>query len=119
MVSVYFNPNSMQTSRNGRIDQSRLLHVADVDVETLNQAFHAMQNGRDEWVDHPRVTVKPGLEETIARSLSPGDVLEQDGQRYLLLVVGYHPLKPGDSQGPTAAQAFEADLKTRRTRPLP
>lgn len=117
MVSVYFNPDSMQTSRNGRIDQSKLLPVADVEVETLNQAYHAMQNGRDEWVDHPRVTVKPGLEETIARSLSPGDVLEQDGQHYLLLVVGYHPLKPEDTQGPTAVEAFEADLAVRRTRP--
>lgn len=106
MVSVYFNPNSMQTSLDGVIDQGKLLHVADVDVPTLGKAYSAMQNGQEDWVDHPRVTVQPGLEETFARSLSAGDVLELDGQRYLLLVVGYHPLQPGDTQGPTAEEAF-------------
>lgn len=116
MVSVYFNPDSMQTSRDGVIDQTKLLHVADVDVSTLGQAYHAMQNREEEWVDHPRVTVQPGLEETFARSLSAGDVLELDGQRYLLLVVGYHPLQPGDTQCPTAAEAFQVDLDARRAR---
>ena len=119
MVSVYFNPDSMQTSLDGVIDQGKLLHVADVDVATLGQAYHAMQNDQEDWVDHPRVTVQPGLEETFARSLQAGDVLELDGQRYLLLMVGYHPLQPGDTQGPTAAEAFKADLEARRERREP
>lgn len=88
--------------------------MADVDAQTLGQAYHAMQNREDEWVDDPRVTVQPGLEEIFARSLSAGDVLELDGQRYLLLMVGYHPLQPGDTKGPTAAEAFQADLNARR-----
>ena len=92
MVSVYFNPDSMQTSQDGRIDQSKLLH------------------------DDPRVTVKPGLEETFARSLSAGDVLEVDGQRHLVLLLGYHPLQPGDTQGPTSGEVFQADLKARKVR---
>lgn len=100
----------------GLIDQSKLLHVADVDVATLGQAYHAMQNGREEWVDDPRVTVKPGLEETIARSLSAGDVLEVDGQRHLVLLLGYHLLQPGDTQGPTSGEVFQADLKARKVR---
>ena len=116
MVSVYVNPDSMQTSLDGVIDQGKLLHVADVDAQTLGQAYHAMQNTEDEWVDDPRVTVQPDLEETFARSLQAGDVLELDGQRYLLLMVGYHPLQPGDTKGPTAAEAFKADLNTRRAR---
>lgn len=81
MVSVYFNPDSMQTSLDGVIDQAKLLHVADVDVATLGQAYHAMQNGQEEWVNHPSVTIQPGLEETFASSLGAGDVLELDGQR--------------------------------------
>jgi hypothetical protein len=81
MIRVYFNPDYTQGSQTIKIEN--LLHVADVDVPDLRTAFELCQNSDTPWTDQPEVTPLAAVAEG-TRSVAPGDVLEMEGEWYLV-----------------------------------
>lgn len=85
MVRVYFNPDytlaSPMTSETIKVEN--LQHIADVEVADLRAAFELCQNSDLPWTElpevHPEAVVANGT-----RSVAPGDVLELDGEWYLI-----------------------------------
>ncbi|SDG17375.1 hypothetical protein [Chitinophaga filiformis] len=85
MVRVYFNPDytldSPLTDDDVKIEN--LQHIADVDVNDLREAFELCQNTDQPWTSRsevrPDAVVADGT-----RSVAPGDVLEFEGEWYLV-----------------------------------
>ncbi len=83
MIKVYHNPEFLNySSSKSSIDMNQLIHVATLDVSSLEDAYIATQNTDEPW--------QP---ETFARSTSVGDVMEKDQQFYVVDNCGFEPLK--------------------------
>jgi len=85
MVRVYFNPDytldSPLTDDDVKIEN--LQHIADVDVNDLREAFELCQNTDQPWTS--KSEVKPdAVVADGTRSVAPGDVLEFEGEWYLV-----------------------------------
>jgi hypothetical protein len=85
MVKVYFNPDYMLASpmTSEIIKVEHLQHIADVDVPDLRTAFELCQNSDLPWTELPEVLPVAAVAGG-TRSLAPGDVLELDGEWYLI-----------------------------------
>ena len=85
MVRVYFNPDytlaSPMTSEEVKIEN--LQHIADVDVPDLRTALEICQNTDTAWTEQPEVTPEAAVAAG-TRSVAPGDVLELDGEWYIV-----------------------------------
>jgi hypothetical protein len=85
MVRVYFNPDYMlaspMTSEEVKIEN--LQHIADVEVADLRAAFEICQNTDTPWTEQQEVKPEAAVA-TGTRSLAPGDVLEMDGEWYVI-----------------------------------
>lgn len=98
MIAVYFNPDFLSAFALDQqpIDETKLMHVANVDTDDLDRAWMLVQHGTVDWTTRPEVEVLPGLMRVGSRSLSVGDVLERDEQRYQIGVAGFYLLpSPG------------------------
>ncbi|SFD62341.1 hypothetical protein SAMN05518672_102663 [Chitinophaga sp. CF118] len=85
MVRVYFNPDYTLASpmTNGEVKMENLQHIADVDASDLRTAFEICQNTDTPWTEQQEVNPEPAVAEG-TRSIAPGDVLELDGEWYLV-----------------------------------
>jgi hypothetical protein len=81
MIRVYFNPD--YTSATTEVKLENLLHVADVDVADLRTAFELCQNTDLPWTELPEVQAEAAVAAG-TRSVAPGDVLELDGEWYVI-----------------------------------
>jgi hypothetical protein len=85
MVRVYFNPDytlaSPMTSEEVKVEN--LQHIADVDVYDLRTALEICQNTDTPWTEQPEVTPEAAVAAG-TRSVAPGDVLELDGEWYVI-----------------------------------
>lgn len=85
MIRVYFNPDYTLgfplTGEDVKIEN--LQHIADVDVSDLREAFEICQNEDLPWVSREEVTPDPLVADG-TRSVAPGDVLELDGEWFLV-----------------------------------
>ena len=94
MIAVYFNPDFLDAFgfEQKPIDTNKLVHVANVDTDSLDRTWSLIQHGRVDWTTHPEVEVLPGIEKVGCRSLSIGDVLEKEGKRYQVGFAGFYDL---------------------------
>ena len=85
MVRVYFNPDYtlgfLLTGNEVKIEN--LQHIADVDTADLREAYEICQNTDLPWISREDVTPDPLVAEG-TRSVAPGDVLELDGEWFLV-----------------------------------
>ena len=85
MVRVYFNPDytlaSPMTNEEPKLEN--LQHIADVEVSDLRTAFELCQNSDIPWTELQEVTPEPAVAAG-TRSVAPGDVLELDGEWYVI-----------------------------------
>lgn len=85
MIRVYFNPDYTLgfplTGEEVKIEN--LQHIADVDTSDLREAFEICQNEDLPWVNRQEVTPDPLVADG-TRSVAPGDVLELDGEWFLV-----------------------------------
>ena len=85
MVRVYFNPDYTLGSpwADDEVKIENLQHIADVDVNDLREAFELCQNTDQPWTGRREVTPDAAVAEG-TRSMAPGDVLEFEGEWYLV-----------------------------------
>lgn len=85
MVRIYFNPDyTLDFPLTGEeVKIEHLQHIADVDVNDLQEAFELCQNTDQPWTGRREVTPEAEVAEG-TRSLAPGDVLEFEGEWYLV-----------------------------------
>ncbi|MBW8683382.1 hypothetical protein [Chitinophaga rhizophila] len=85
MVRVYFNPDYTLgfplTGEEVKIEN--LQHIADVEATDLREAFEICQNMDIPWTGRPEVTPN-AIVVNGTRSVAPGDVLELDGEWFLV-----------------------------------
>jgi len=85
MVRVFFNPDyTLESPLTGDdIKIENLQHIADVDTSDLREAFEICQNSDLPWTTRSEVTAEAIVAEG-TRSVAPGDVLELEGEWYVI-----------------------------------
>jgi hypothetical protein len=85
MVRVYFNPDyTLGFPLSGdEVKIEHLQHIADVDASDLREVYEMCQNTDQPWTSRSGVTANPIVVEG-TRSVAPGDVLEMEGEWYLV-----------------------------------
>lgn len=85
MVRVYFNPDyTLGFPLTGdEVKIENLQHIADVDVADVREAYEICQNTDQPWTAREEVTPNTVVAEG-TRSVAPGDVLELDGEWFLV-----------------------------------
>ncbi|MCF6403018.1 hypothetical protein L3C95_09050 [Chitinophaga filiformis] len=85
MVRVYFNPDYTLDSPliGDEVKIEHLQHIADVDVNDLQEAFELCQNTDQPWTNKSEVTPDVVVADG-TRSVAPGDVLEFEGEWFLV-----------------------------------
>jgi len=85
MVRVFFNPDyTLESPLAGdEIRIEHLQHIADVDTFDLREAFELCQNSDLPWTTRSEVTANATVAKG-TRSVAPGDVLELEGEWYLI-----------------------------------
>jgi len=97
MVTVYHNPNFLSCSflEGEELVESvlaqKLSKVADVHTDDLNIAFRQTNTIDDCWWHNSDVVAVVAH----ARSTSVGDVLEKDGQAFVVAFCGFEPIPEG------------------------
>jgi pectate lyase len=92
MIKVYHNPNfhgcrMNVTQENADIilKNDTLTLVAEVETDSLEDAYQLTNNIENSWVENEKVTAKVDR----GRSTSMGDVLEQDGKYHMVAGFGF------------------------------
>lgn len=90
MVRVFFNPDYTLDSPliGDEVKIENLQHIADVDVSSLEEAFEICQNADQPWTSKSGVKPDPIVADG-TRSVAPGDVLEFEGEWYLVGPAGF------------------------------
>lgn len=85
MITVYHNHNPRLEIQSDFDACDNLIKVAQVDTDDLEEAF-ALTNSIDHpWTENAQVRAEPGRH----RSTSVGDVMEQDGDRFIVDTIGF------------------------------
>jgi len=88
-IEYRFNPNSQFATL--AWEAGNFIHVADVNVNGVNvdamleQAFHDTNTINCPWIENSNVTPMKGPQ----RSTSVGDIMELDGDKYLVMDIGF------------------------------
>lgn len=88
MVKVFHNKNFLDYRRNTPIDTNDLVLVAEVNTCDLEAAFERTNNIDESWAENPDVTFFGDIEQG-CRSTSTGDVMELNGERFVVEMAGY------------------------------
>lgn len=91
MVKVFFNPDYTQTAMPADVKIEALEFIADIATHELKTALDIGQNGDEPWIRHPLVTPAAQIMGG-TRSISPGDVLQLDGEWFMVMALGFEKI---------------------------
>ena len=91
MVKVFHNTQFSDTYRKEpeEISSDLLTKVAEVDTNDLEKAFELTNHITSDWTQNEGVT--PHVSRP--RSTSAGDIMEKDGEQFLVAACGYKKIK--------------------------
>lgn len=89
MITVYHNPKFLEYWETEKINMDKLVAVANVETDSLDEAYLRTNHIDYDWAENPGVEV---LTVDSTRSTSVGDVMEMEGQKYVVQSIGFAKL---------------------------